>query len=356
MTRDLIAEAAGWHRHATTLAAFVFDRLPNRADVWGAYITPARRPPERPFTWTAPAKTRRGEVHLSTLQLVRHFTARDGGDVIGLHSTSPEETCRWLGLDFDVHPEDMDAGDVETLREQVSAGFAWCVDALGERVSLLLEDSNGRGGRHLWAYFDEPVSSPALFVWLSVIAADCRTATGYTPELRPAQARLPLDKEGRTKFGNWLRLPGLHHTRAHWSRLALAGEDWQSGAEAAATLLRWPATPANVVPPLDSWPVPETVTAPMRVSARRVIGEKPNHRAVRIERYVEKLPHAIAGTGRSNHLYRLACFLRHDMQCSSAEALPVLHAWNAGNAPPLSSSKVEDTWANAAEYGGRHAA
>lgn len=76
----------------------------------------------------------------------------------------------------------------------------------------------------------------------------------------------------------------------------------------------------------------------------------------RIARYVDKLPHGVAGTGRSNHLFRLAAFLRHDVLCSSAEALPILAAWNSGNAPPLPDWKVTQTWENAEQYGGRRVA
>lgn len=351
-------EATGWHAQAEALAAFVVAHLPNRTDVWGGYLPPAHRVPDRAVTYTAPAILRRGSVTLTGARLIRHFRATDGGDTIGLHTTSPDDTSRWFGLDFDVHEEDADGADLTTHRLRVDEAVAWCVDALGERCALLLEDSNGNGGRHLWARFDAPVSTPALFVLLATTADACEQATGYRPETYPKQPNRPRKKDGAPQLGNWLRLPGLHHTRPHWSRLARPGDAWQSGADAAALLLAWPATPANAVPPLSAYPKPAAPPASSGVPYRRPgeTLERPSQRADRIARYVDKLPHGTAGTGRSDHCYRLACFLRYDMGCTDAEALGVLHAWNCGNMPPLPEWKVAETWENAATYGGRRAA
>ena len=46
-------------------------------------------------------------------------------------------------------------------------------------------------------------------------------------------------------------------------------------------------------------------------------------------------------------------FLRHGMHCNDGEALGVMHAWNAGNTPPLDDDKVVATWRNAATYSAR---
>lgn len=355
---DVVRDARGWRAHADALAHAILDRLPNRVDVWGSYIRPDRRQPDRPHTWTAPAKERRGVESLSVARVARHFAARDGGDVIGLHTTAPDGTSRFFGLDFDVHSEGMSDGDVRLQRERVSSGFAWCVDALGERCSLLLEDSNGDGGRHLWAYFTAPVQTPALFALLVRTADACVTATGYRPELYPKQAHLPPRPDGTPKVGNWLRLPGLHHTRPHWSRLSRPGEPWARGADAAAVFLAWPATAAETIPPVEAWPTPEEepVAVDGTPSYRLPLSRgAPGDRLRAILRYVDKLPVGGAGTGRSDHCYRLACFLAHDMLCTEGEALGVMGAWNGGNAPPLPDWKLRETWENAHQYGGRRA-
>lgn len=337
-------DTAAWRRHAPALAQFAFQHLPNRLDVWGAYVHPHCRA-QWGTTVTAPAKSARGARVLTPLTLRRHFGARHAGEIIGLHTTSPDLTSRWFGLDFDVHVDDGPL--VDGHAERVRHGFAWCARTLAPSCGVLLEDSNGAGGRHLWVRFTEPVSTPRLYAWLYQLAADCAAATGYRPELYPKQGVLPHGKQ----FGNWLRLPGLHHTRFHWSRLAFPGERWQRGAAATERFLAWPATPVDVVPTHLPTPPQESARAALPHGLPlSPTGER--NRAQRIARYVAKLPTGTAGTGRSNHCYRLACFLRHDLQCCDGEALPVLFAWNQGNTPPLPEGKVRETWENSAVYGG----
>lgn len=348
MSPGLHIDADAWRRHAPALSAFAFSQLPNRYDVWGAYVHPDYRA-QWGKTVTAPAKRARGVQVLTEATLARHFAARHAGDVIGLHTTSPDLTSRWFGFDFDVHLEEgpIPDGHVERVRD----GLAWCTRALTASCSVLLEDSNGAGGRHLWVRFTHPVPTARVYAWLYRLATDCMTATGYRPELYPKQGVLPRGKQ----FGNWLRLPGLHHSRPHWSRLAFPGERWQRGAAAVERLLAWSATPSEVVP-LD---LPAPPSDGPRTSMPHGLPLSPTgerNRAQRIARYVAKLPTGTAGTGRSNHCYRLACFLRHDMQCTDMEAIPVLLAWNAGNTPPLSEEKVRDTWQNSAVYGGSRVA
>lgn len=343
------ASAGAWARRADALAAFTFAALPNRFDVWGAYVHPDHR-----ATWgstvTAPPRRLRGLHSLTEVTLARHFAARHPGDVIGLHTTSADCTSRWFGLDFDVHVDDgpISPEHVETVR----AAVAWCVEALAERCAVLLEDSNGAGGRHLWVRFEAPVPTARLYAWLYDLARQCGDATGYRPETYPKQGELPHGKQ----FGNWLRVPGRHHTRAHWSRLAFPGERWQHGDAAVDRWLSWAATPVAVVP-VDLPAPPSLMMNRATTHYLASLGQRGRaDRAERIRRYIEKLPLGTAGTGRSNHCYRLACFLRHDMQCTDAEALPVLFAWNSGNAPPLPDAKVRETWENAGIYGGHRAA
>lgn len=349
-------DAAGWREHAEPLAEFVLTHLPNRIDRWGAYLRPAYRQADKSKVWTAPAAARRGIDFLSRGVVRQHFCARDGGDTIGLHTTSDENTSRWLGFDFDVH-EEPGAAVSDKKRASVETAFWWCVDALGERCSLLLEDSDGDGGRHLWTRFDAPIDTPALYVFAASIAEACKDATGELPETFPKQARLQLNREGGKMLGNWLRLPGRHHTRPYWSRLALADGAWRSGADAAAVFLSWASTPADAVPPIESWPVsatPPVTTTPY--DPRREPFGTPRSRADRIENLVRKVPHGTAGSQRSDRLFYLAAVLRHDLQCHAVEALPILRAWNLGNTPPLPDWKIEDTWQNAGNYGGRRAA
>lgn len=337
-------EARGWMRHAVALAEF-FGRWPVRFDVWGAYKRLEHREPGTQSSYTKPGKAKRGTVMLDAGTLRRHFIGATEGDVIGLHAVSPDgddSVSRWFGLDFDAH------GDVTTeYLESLRLAASWCAETIGERCSVLLEDSNGRGGYHLWAYFDAPLSSASLYVWLQSIATRCHEATGITPETYPKQPRVNPDE-----FGSWLRLPGRHHTRPHWSRVCRPGQPWCAGEDAAREILEnFPATPADVIPPLSAWPAPvAAVVAPV---VRSIATTIPTNRADRIARYLDKCPHGGAGTGRSDVAYTIACRLAFDFLCTESEALPLLNAWDAGNTPPLGARKIRETWENAGTYGAR---
>ena len=248
---------------ANDLAACVDARMVNRRDVWGAYVAPARREPSKQYTFTAPGLQRRGSTSLDPWRIARHLRGTSHGDVLGLHSTSADDRSRWGAFDFDAH----DAPAPE-YREALADAAVAIVERLAEYgAAPLLEDSNGKGGWHVWVTFDAPVATADVFAWLDALAERARLDFGVSIETFPKQP------SARGKFGNWLRVPGLHHTRAHWSRLARPGEPWRMGEDAARTLLSWPATPASVVPPASAWPlrsvgVVESVT-PLGLPAQR---------------------------------------------------------------------------------------
>ena len=73
--------------------------------------------------------------------------------VVGLHTTSPDNTSKWGALDIDWHAEDGTDGSAVTGR----AARAWYdrLKAMGFRPLLI--DSNGRGGYHLRILFREAI-------------------------------------------------------------------------------------------------------------------------------------------------------------------------------------------------------
>src|SRR5262245_10395259 len=87
-----------WGAHAPELARWTCRLLVNRRDVHGRYWAGG------PFT--APRKDRRGLVLLTEADVVRHFRATCRADVLGLHTTSPDNRSRWGLLDIDQHGED----------------------------------------------------------------------------------------------------------------------------------------------------------------------------------------------------------------------------------------------------------
>jgi hypothetical protein len=330
--RELDDEARGWRVHAADVATAYDERLVNRRDVWGAYLPLERR--REGSTYTAPGKALRGAVHLDARRLRRHVWAETHGHLVGVHSTSAEDTSSWGGFDLDAHgPVESSYRHALTLAAGTLAAQLHAAGAVP-----LVEDSNGAGGYHIWMYFNQPAPTAEVYAWLDALAERVRITLGVAVETYPKQASV------RGKFGNWLRLPGCHHTKPHWSRVVRIGESWRSGKDAVRALLDWPATPVAVIPPLSAWPlrsvgvgVDETCDAP-------------TERATHIRRYLGKLAHGHAGSGRSDRLFSLARFLRYGMRCTALEALGVMRAWNAGNIPPLPDAKVVTTWENSGTY------
>ena len=215
--------AAAWATHAHRLARHFF-QLQNRSDVHGAYLPiSARRPNTRSGR---PMLSYTSAAALTEAMLVRHFEGRDRGDLVGLHVSSPEETCRWVVVDVDAHDEAADPA------ANWKMALAACHAAEGLGLDVLLQDSNGKGGYHLWIVFDDPVAMAdacRLGKWLVRDHADF----GFikAPETFPKRPGL----SGK-RIGNWVRLPGLHHTRDHWTRV-WGGDRWLVGRRAIRAIL-----------------------------------------------------------------------------------------------------------------------
>ena len=111
---DHVAEQ--WHQRAPELAVWTLRNLVNRTDVWGRYLAERHRTTAAGVqnnAITAPFRDERGKVFLGTSSLEKHFRAKHGGGVLGLHSAGSDGTCRWFALDIDLHDED----DLSVTRE-----------------------------------------------------------------------------------------------------------------------------------------------------------------------------------------------------------------------------------------------
>lgn len=321
-------DSRGWRKHADALAEWAARHLSNRDDAWGAYLPFERRKPGQPSVYTAPPLAQRGRIQLRHIDLVRHFCGECVEHIIGLHSTSEANTSWWGAFDIDVH-EPVVAADAPRR-------IARLVAACRERgVEPMVEDACGRGGAHLWIVCSAPVPTPDVFALLQ----DVQRAAGVSAETFPKQPRLTSGM-----FGNWLRLPGRHHTRPHWSRIA-AGGKWRRGRDAARAILEHPLTPAAVIPSAPPLPAP-AMSWPSRNTAL-----VPRDQATRVARYLDALPRGLrAGEQRSDVAFSFARFLVLDVACSDAEALDWLRAWNQRNATALPETKLVTTLANVHRY------
>ena len=106
-------------------------------------------------------------------------------------------------------------------RRNLAGALAWW-RAFGERgYDPLLFDSSGRGGYHLWVLFAEPAPTAAVFDLVKAVASTWEAnQLEEEPEVFPKQPR-------PGSLNAWFRLPGMHHTQPHYSRL-WSGEEWLS--------------------------------------------------------------------------------------------------------------------------------
>ena len=233
-----------WTAAADALADMVLKILVNRTDVWGGYSYSNYRDAGNK-SFTAPAKADRGKRFLDQDTLQAHYAASDVGDVIGLHAIGSDNRSRWAAADIDCHGS---VGDPK-LNETAAIALYKRLQTLGIRA--LLTDSNGEGGYHLLVAFEQPVPSETAFsfgLWMKQQLADLGLPGVETfpkqPKLRLASGD-PLDSA--PEYGNWLRLPGHHHTKEHYSRV-YDGEQWLVGEPAVQYILKLPLCPTNLIP------------------------------------------------------------------------------------------------------------
>ncbi len=215
--------AAAWAAFASALAAHFF-ALQNRTDVHGRYKPPWMRTPDPKTGKVRSAYT--AHAVLTDAILVGHFTGLCRGDLVGLHVSSPAETCKFAFIDFDAH------GDGDDPEANWKMALAVYFAARGLGFDVLLLDSNGKGGFHLWIVFARPIPMAdawRLGKWL--VRDFASFGLPKAPETFPKSRRL-----SGMRIGNLARLPGRHHTLDHWTRV-WGGERWLEGEAAIAAIL-----------------------------------------------------------------------------------------------------------------------
>lgn len=215
-----------WKARSSELADWAMERLVNRKDVWGQYslLAPheAREQGRSYKAMTLPIASMRGQDMVTLDKLTRHFASRrqHRPQLIGLHAESKEGTSRWLAIDIDNHNLEA-VGAAERARRNLAGALEWWRQLAERGYDPLLFDSSGKGGYHLWVLLAEP--APTAHVWAMVKAIATtweRHQLEEEPEIFPKQP-----KPG--SLNAWFRLPGMHHTQPHYSRL-WSGEEWLS--------------------------------------------------------------------------------------------------------------------------------
>ena len=262
-SEEIIGEE--WKQRSTELADWAMEHLVNRRDVWGQYalLSPeeARESGRTYKAMTLPVPDMRGEDRVTLEKLARHFASRrlHRPQLIGLHAESQEGTSRWLAIDIDNHDLDAVGADVRA-RRNLAGALSWWRGFAERGYDPLLFDSSGRGGYHLWVLFAEPAPTAAVFAMVKAVAASWEVSgLEEEPEVFPKQPR-------PDSLNAWFRLPGMHHTQPHYSRL-WSGEEWLSdpwldGHAAIDAMLQ-------VIPGPPPPPVSEVAPSPPAAASRR---------------------------------------------------------------------------------------
>lgn len=235
-----------WQSHCKALAAPAWERFAVKRDRHGIY-SPA-------------GGARWGYTELTKDELAAHFA---GEVTIGCGATSRDDKCLWVAWDMDNHVSD--------IATNVNHDFAIVImKRLAEiDVHAVIEDSDGKGGIHVWVFFPEPVPAADAYRFSKWIARDYESHGLEAIECFPKSPSVLHTDE---QCGTYLRVPGKHHKREHWSRFWGDGE-WMTAEESVQLLLNLPVNspaclahapkdpPPSPVKPYDG---PETELATLR--------------------------------------------------------------------------------------------
>lgn len=192
-----------WCTWAPQLADWSLDNLVVRRDAYGSYCRMST--PDGPIV-----QARTVHEPLTRDRIIRHFRGDQPGDRVGIHVINPSDsTCRFVVVDIDAHGPEDDPGK----NWQLVRCVAQRADSRG--VKTLVFDSNGKGGYHVWCLFGKSVPSNDAWRFGKWLVHDWAAhGLASAPETFPKSPQL----SGKG-YGNWIRLPGHHHKRPHWTRV-----------------------------------------------------------------------------------------------------------------------------------------
>jgi putative DNA primase/helicase len=228
-------DAEHWHRRCAELASWVINHLLVRRDCSGYY-----------YLQDGKVELATAKKPLSDERIHLHFRARQTRDILGLHTTrrDPDGVCRslWLCIDVDHH------GDGEPPEANWRAALAWYGVLVTRGFRPLLIDSNGRGGFRIYLVFDQPAVTfhvRQLGRWL--VRDWQELGLSECPEVFPKQDEVSPPGSEKGSYGNWVRIPGRHHKREHWSRI-WDGQGWVEGDRAIDILINTKGDSPRLIP------------------------------------------------------------------------------------------------------------
>lgn len=341
-TADTKTIAEAWRARADELATFYFEHFVQRTDAWGGYKDPRHRKPD------GSDKTLTHKGILSKSILVAHFSGHRHGNVIGLHPIATDNTCSWFTIEIDNH-----LGKLELA--EVNRAGALAIDNHLLELGLIPRTwkSDGKGGFHIDVILNGRLPSKVVYQFARSITAKFEEFQLPTrPETFPKQDGLREDRP----YGNWVRIPGLHHTHPHWSEY-WDGTEFIDGDEAIEWLLSTPESDASIIerlvaelPPDEPAQAESPTTSPAdsvwKDRAKDVaaaLAARPRNSAgadpiVRCRAYLNELPNSVSGDRGHDKVLQAACeTFRFGL--SDSDAWQLLEEYNMDRCEPAWSTK-----------------
>lgn len=190
-----------------------------------------------------------------------------------VYSHNADGLCKWVCLDFDNHDSDP---DVAQRNMNIATGILNTLTELG--VICALEDSDGQGGSHLWAFFAPAIPIADAYRFAKFLRSDYPNDDIETnPKQRSAKS-----------WGNGVRLPGHHHKRSHVSRF-WGDAAWLDAEESIELMLNLPTNNPDVLSIMGDYDPDRKPDPPPRVYVQRPVSGNGGS-VSQAEAHIEQIP------------------------------------------------------------------
>lgn len=156
-----------------------------------------------------------------------------GTRTVGLHLRGVDDRCRWGVFDIDAHDSDASNRALELAGRLMK-------ELRRRGVPFIEEDSDGRGGRHLWIRFERPVPYDAATRFGDALKSSAGCGCEYFPKTSSTHGEFA---------GGFIRLPGRHPSGSgHWSRVRNDGTgEWSTPEASVSQILALSSAPQAAV-------------------------------------------------------------------------------------------------------------